>query len=256
MLWAIDVGNSQTVVGGWDGSWRHCWRFSTDPRRTGDEWAAILSARAAAAGGGPKEGDRMVIGSVVPSAEPAWQASAELLGVGRPAVLRSGEQVGLEVLCDPPHGVGADRIANALQAKAEGRLPCLVVDVGTATTLDAVDAEGRYLGGAILPGPELSVGALASQTAKLGSVVLEAPSSAIGRTTASAIQSGVLLGHAGAVDRLVAAIRAELGGECRTVATGGLSKFVSGLCQEPLEWKPDWTLDGLRRAWEPLSLGA
>jgi type III pantothenate kinase len=109
------------------------------------------------------------------------------------------------------------------------------------------------VGGAIMPGPELAASSLASRTAKLGSVPLVRPLCAVGRTTAGAIQSGVLFGQAGAVDRLVSSFRSELGGKAKVVATGGLAGRVAELCHEPMELRPEWTLDGLRRAWERLS---
>lgn len=247
MLWAIDVGNTETVLGGWDGDWRHVWRFSTQPGRTPDEWVAILHARASAESARLEAATAVVVCSVVPETDRVWSAATQVLGMPDPLFLHTGDQVGIEVCYSPSGGVGADRIANALNAKEQGTLPCIVVDIGTATTLDAVDAQGRYVGGAILPGPQLMMGALATKTALLSAASLEAPQSAVGQDTRSALRSGVVLGHAGAVDRLVSEFRSELGG-ARVVATGGLSSAILASCRETMEWERNWTLDGLRRA--------
>jgi type III pantothenate kinase len=248
MRWAIDVGNTQTVVGGWDGAWSHVWRFSTDAGRTGDEWAVALEGRARLDGARFSAQDSVVACSVVPGFEATLARVCELLGMRPPSFLRSGADVGLAVAYDPPHGVGADRIANALEAVGRGWLPCVVVDVGTATTFDAVGADGAYLGGAIMPGPEIAMASLASRTAKLGAAPLEAPATAVGGSTVAALQSGVVLGHAGAVDRLVRLFRAELGPTARAVITGGLAAKIAAHCEEAMELEPNWTLDGLMRA--------
>ncbi|MGE0001696.1 MAG: type III pantothenate kinase [Fimbriimonadaceae bacterium] len=247
MLWAIDVGNTETVLGAWDGDWRHVWRVSTRAGRSADEWVAILHARAAAQGERLGSASAVVVCSVVPESDRVWGEATAILGMPVPLFLRTGEQVGIEVAYSPPTGVGSDRIANALHAKERGQLPCIVVDIGTATTLDALDTDGRYVGGAILPGPQLMMGALATKTAQLSAASLEMPENAIGRDTRAALRSGVVIGHAGAVDRLVAEFKAELGG-AHVVSTGGLSAPILAACREPMEWCPNWTLDGLRRA--------
>ncbi|MCC6404560.1 MAG: type III pantothenate kinase [Fimbriimonadaceae bacterium] len=247
MLWAIDIGNTETVLGGWDGVWRHVWRISTRIGRTADEWAAILHSRADTAGARLADASSVVVCSVVPESDRVWGATMETLGMPGPVFLRSGQQVGIEVLYHPPTGVGADRIANALHAKEVGKLPCIVVDIGTATTLDAIDGEGRYLGGAILPGPQLMMGALASKAAQLSAASLDRPAVVIGRDTGSALRSGVVVGHAGAVDRLVLEFKKELG-PAHVVSTGGLSALILSECSVAMEWVPNWTLDGLRLA--------
>jgi type III pantothenate kinase len=247
MLWAIDVGNTQTVVGARDGdSWAAVWRLTTGPR-TADETAAALIQLGSTQGIG-LVGEHVVVASVVPSQDEVW-AEWSQKWLGRKAwFLRSGSDVGLEVAYDPPHGVGADRIANALAAVRRFGAPVIVVDFGTATTFDVVDPQGAYVGGAIVPGVAASVETLARGTAKLPPVALEAPERAIGRNTVEAVQSGVMLGYAGAIDRLAELVRSELGQIAPIVATGGLAGRFDGLCRCIDHVEPLLTLDGLVEA--------
>jgi type III pantothenate kinase len=146
--------------------------------------------------------------------------------------------------------VGADRIANALGALERYTPPVVVVDFGTATTFDAIDREGTYVGGAILPGIEISTQALVSRAAKLPQISYSAPRAAIGRTTVESLQSGIILGYAGSIDTLANRISAELGGGATIVSTGGLGGLFVGLSTEISEYVPELTLDGLRIAAE------
>jgi type III pantothenate kinase len=247
MLWAIDVGNTHTVVGVHDGShWAAVWRLAT-LSRTEDETAALLAQLGSMVGISLK-GDQVVVASVVPSQDEVWSLLAAKWLDLEAWFLRKGSDVGLEVTYDPPHAVGADRIANALAAIKLFGAPVVVVDFGTATTFDVVDSGGRYVGGAIVPGVATSVEALSRGTSKLPPVSLEAPSHAIGRNTVQAIQSGVMFGYAGAIDSLAAKIQAELGGGAKFVATGGLAGRFHGLCQCLDVVEPLLTLDGLREA--------
>ncbi len=248
MLWAIDVGNTHTVVGRHDGSsWHAVWRLETG-RGTEDELAATLAPLCGMAGL-EFRGEGMVIASVVPTAEESWRRLAEEWLRVPYRFLRTGSQVGLEVTYDPPHAVGADRIANALAAIAAYGTPVIVVDFGTATTFDTIDAEGRYLGGAIMPGIQLSVDALSRHTAKLPTIALRAPERAIGRTTVAALESGVVLGYAGGVEAVASRIKGELGGSARVIATGGLGSVFHGLCPVIEAYDANLTLEGLRLAW-------
>ena len=252
MLWAIDVGNTQTVVGVFtEGKWAAEWRLTTDHERTEDELAAHLRPLVAAAGL-EWRADGVIFASVVPPVDQTWRWFFERnLDCGFKQ-LKDGASVGLTVTYDPPHAVGADRIANALGALELFSAPIIVVDFGTATTLDCIDREGRYVGGSILPGVMVSLQSLVGRTAKLPAIGLEAPSAAIGKTTVESLQSGVVLGYAGAIDTLVARASEELGGGVKVVSTGGLGKVFGPVCSTIEEHLPYLTLDGLRIAWDRL----
>jgi type III pantothenate kinase len=255
MLLAIDVGNTHTVFGLWDGSaWRAVWRLGTDTDVTEDATAASLKVLFDMSAI-PFRVDSAIAASVVPGVDAMLtQLCQKWLGVPLHFV-RQGVDVQLEVKYEPIAAVGADRIANALAALARWNPPILVVDFGTATTFDAIDAEGIYVGGAILPGLVLSSQALASRTAKLPQVAFVAPATAIGKTTAHSIQSGLMFGYAGAIDRLARTMNAELGGHAKVVATGGLGKLFVGLCETLEEYHDTLTLDGLVIAQQRLEKG-
>lgn len=244
MLWAIDVGNTHTVVGVWrDDHWHAVWRLETDRHKTEDELAILLKGLC------DLEGinwscSGAVLGSVVPSVTPIWRA---FFGdrFGRPLkVLERGDQVGLTVRYDPPHGVGADRIANALGGLALYPAPLVVIDFGTATTFDVLDDSGAYVGGAILPGVLVSMEALASRAAKLPPIALRVPERAIGRNTVESLESGLMWGSAGAINEVAARIKQELPG-VRFFATGGLGPVFVELCEVVEAHHPNLTLDGL-----------
>lgn len=246
MLWAIDVGNTQTVIGLWDNEWKVVWRLETDFSRTEDELAGILKPLCDLETV-PFRASQVVVASVVPAMNFAIERLAERWLGAEPLFLNSGEAVGLKVDYDPSHAVGADRIANALAALELCEPPIVVVDFGTATTFDAISKDKVYVGGAILPGVQISMQALVGNTAKLPQVDLVAPKRAIGHSTVESLQSGVMLGYAGAIDALAVRIRKELGGG-QVIATGGLAGSFIGLCQELDRLEPSLTLDGLRLA--------
>ncbi len=252
MLWAIDVGNTHTVIGLNDGSWNAVWRLATDADQTEDQIAAALS-QLCSQKGVPFEASGAVIGSVVPATNATWRHFCSKWLDTEPSFLESGAQVGLTVAYDPPTAVGADRIANALAAIHRFGSPVVVVDFGTATTFDTVDSEGRYVGGAILPGVLVSMEALARRAAKLPQVALEVPERAIGSNTVDSLRSGIMIGYAGAVDAIAKRIRNELGGTARVVATGGLASAFQGMCEEISEVAPLLTLDGLLLARQRLT---
>ena len=252
MLWAVDIGNTQTVVGVWrEGAWEQTWRLATNPETTEDELAVVLSGLAGLAGISFRAGG-MMVASVVPRVDDAWAwLASKHLGVTA-RFLRGGSEVGVVVTYDPPHAVGADRIANALAALAFVKPPLVVVDFGTATTLDCVDASGAYVGGAIMPGVLLGLQALNEKTAKLPSIALHAPENAVGRNTVEAIESGVVLGYAGAVEGLLGRDKLELGPGTRVLSTGGQGRVFASLCPSIERHEPNLTLDGLRIAFERL----
>jgi len=253
MLVAIDVGNTQTVYGLWDGAaWIASWRRATRPDETEDELAAWLRTLFDLRGIAWHV-DGAVCGSVVPGINRALTLLAERWFGVPLAFLRTGAEVGLPVDYDPPHAVGADRLANALGALATFAPPIIVVDFGTATTFDTISREGVYVGGAILPGIQVAADALAGRAAKLPTIELIAPARAIGHSTVESLQSGLMLGYAGAIDSLAARINRELGGGATIVSTGGLGKTFLGICTQIAQHEPDLTLDGLRIAHARLS---
>jgi type III pantothenate kinase len=244
MLLAIDAGNTQTVYGIWDGvRWLSTWRRNTDGAETEDELAVWLQG-VFALSGIPMEIDRVIVATVVPPIRTSITRLGEKWLKVPTMFLESGVQVGLRVEYEPPSAVGPDRIANALGALSKYATPVIVVDFGTATTFDAVD-DGVYLGGAILPGLEVSSSALVGKTSRLPSFELKAPKNAIGKSTVESLQSGLMLGYAGAIDSLAARIQQEMGMKATIVATGGLGSTFVDLCESIQSYDKTLTLDGL-----------
>lgn len=249
MLLAIDVGNTHTTlalhtVGQW-----HSWRVHTNPARTADEHYALLRTLMEAEGlHGAIEG--VVICSVVPALERTLTELATERFHCAPLFLSAHLDVGLRIAYDPPTSVGADRLANALAGMHLYGAPVIVVDFGTATTLDVVSREGVFLGGAILPGVELMFDSLAGRTARLPRVALDEEPTPIGHSTVDCLRSGVILGTVGAIEYLISRTKEQLGEGTRVVATGGLAEPIARLCPQIEEVNPVLTLEGLRLAWE------
>jgi type III pantothenate kinase len=254
MLLAIDVGNTHTVFGAWNGAeWVGLWRRSTNIDDTEDQLAAWLKTIFDLAGLSWDIQEAYCC-SVVPAMDEALSRLCEKWLATRLRFLRSGCDVGLHVSYDPPHAVGADRIANAIAALAKYEPPIIVVDFGTATTFDSIGKDGSYLGGAILPGVKLSSQALFTRAAKLPQVEYVAPKTALGTNTVHSLQSGIMLGYAGAIDALATRIDLEMGGSSKILATGGLGKLFTGICESIEEYEPTLTLDGLVIASRRLAL--
>lgn len=252
MLLAIDVGNTHAVFGLWNGAaWKAIWRRHTDPADTEDQLAVWLKG-VHELSGLPLGVDAAIIASVVPQMDTNLHLLVKKWLGTQPIFLRGGDSVGLPVDYDPPHAVGADRIANALGALAKLRPPIIVVDFGTATTFDSIDRSGAYVGGAILPGVGVSSQALVEHAAKLPQIDLVPPPSAIGKNTVHSLQSGVMLGYAGAIDALATQIDKELGGGATIISTGGLGRVFEGLCRSISAHDETLTLDGLVIAYERL----
>ncbi len=252
MLLAIDVGNTQTHAGVFDGrDLTHQWRASTDHRRTSDEWGLMFGHFLSGAGLSFADVSGVAICSVVPTVTQGLRAMTEAQ-VGKPAVVvEPGIRSGIAIRYDNPREVGADRIANAVAAHdAYPDENVVVVDFGTATTVDVVTVDAEYLGGAIAPGIEVSAHALFQVTAQLRRVELVEPPSVIGRTTAGSLQAGIMYGTAGLVDGLVSRVVSELGSRSRVVATGGLAPMIARLCAAIEKVIPELTLLGLRIIFE------
>jgi len=245
MLLAIDLGNTETRVGVWDGDkWPAIWRRPTSATWTADELANWLEAHLNE--GLPAVGFAgAVIASVVPDATVAMTQAVTQVTECIPLHLAPDPRLGLEIRYNPPNSLGADRLANALAAKHRFNPPVLVVDIGTATTFEAVDRSGAFLGGAIMPGPALSAAALATFTAMLPEAALDLPSSPIGNSPLHALQSGIMLGHAAAIQGLAVQMVARLGEHVKVIATGGFGERFVDLCPVLQGYYPTLTLDGL-----------
>ncbi len=259
MLLTIDVGNTQTVLGLFDGEEivEH-WRISTDARRTADEMAVLLQGLM---GMHPLLGeelgdgiDGIAVCSTVPSVlHELREVTRRYYGDVPSVLVEPGIKTGVPILMDNPKEVGADRIINALAAVHLYGGPCVVVDFGTATTFDAVSSRGEYVGGAIAPGIEISVDALGVKGAQLRKIELARPRSVIGKNTVEAMQAGILYGFAGQVDGIVDRMARELADdpdEVRVIATGGLAPLVLGESTVIDSHEPWLTLIGLRLVYE------
>lgn len=248
MLLAIDVGNTNTVLGLFDGEkLTDTFRIKTDARSTADELALMF--RGLLAGAEPPDG--IVVCSTVPGVQRELRVMLERYYGDAPTVIvEPGVRTGVPLLYDNPREVGPDRICNALAAFHLYQGPSIVVDFGTSTNFDVVSAKGEFLGGALAPGVEISIDALAQRGARLLKVELARPRSVIGKSTVEALQSGFLYGFAGQVDGLVRRIEAELGESATVVATGGLATLVVAESETILHHNPDLTLVGLRLVFE------
>ena len=255
MLLAIDIGNTNIVIGVFDGvTLRHSWRLTTARERTSDELGLMVTQLLDRDGLVLANIDGIVMASVVPPITATMiDMCVRYLGV-RPLNLEPGVVTGMPVLYENPAEVGADRIVNGIAAyEAYGRsrqVPLIVVDFGTATTFDAISASGEYLGGVICPGIQISADALFQRAAKLPRIDVRKPPQAIGRTTVASMQSGLFFGYVGMVEGLVHRIRRELGGEAFCVATGGLAEVISPETDVVDAIDRDLTLQGLRMVWE------
>ena len=251
MLLTIDVGNTNTVLGVFENEKLvHSWRVKTDPRDTADElW---LQYRSLIEG---FEVTGLSVCSTVPASLRELRSMITRYFVDiKTTIIEPGVKTGVPLLVDNPKEIGADRIVNTLAAHTlfgeDG--PCIVVDFGTSTNLDVVSPKGEFLGGALAPGIEISVDALAARAAQLRKVELVKPKSVIGKNTVEALQSGTIYGFAGQVDGLVARIIDELdllypnSGEVTVIATGGLAPLVIGVADSIDFHEPDLTLIGLR----------
>jgi type III pantothenate kinase len=247
MLLAVDVGNTQTVVGLFNGDrLGENWRLATDLTRTADELGVLLS--------GMLDLDTVegvCLATSVPPLIREWEQLAERWTQSPILVVGPGVKTGIPVRYDDPREVGPDRIVNAVAAKTRYGAPCVVVDFGTSTNFDVVSVEGEYVGGVLAPGIEISMEALFARAARLVKVDYVEPPSVIGKTTVGGLQSGLVYGFAGQVDGIVERIRGELEApRAPVVATGGLAELVAPHSSAIEVVDPFLTLEGLRLVWE------
>jgi type III pantothenate kinase len=258
MLLALDVGNSETTVGLFQGEQlAGHWRLTTTTARTPDEWAALLSAYLVNAGHSPSGVRAAVVASVAPLVtQSLCDGLAAATGV-TPVLVDARSNLPIRLDVDEPLTVGADRVVNTLAAARLFKRDTIVVDFGTAT-FDCITADARFIGGVIMPGIRTASDELVRRTAKLPATELTPPERVIGRRTEDCIRAGVLWGTADAVDGIIRRIRAEWpvpGGVPHVVATGGLAPLVASLTREIESVQPDLTLIGLRLAAQALGLG-
>ena len=247
MLLAIDVGNTQTVFGLFDGDrLKEQFRVATNRSHTGDELAVMLRAFVDV---GALDG--IVLCASVPTLIREYEAFAERWAGTELLVLGPGVSTGVPIRYDDPREVGPDRIANAVAVRERHGAPAVVVDFGTSTNFDVVNAAGEFAGGVLAPGIEISMDALFVRAARLPKVPFTAPEHVISQTTTAALQSGLVYGFAGQVDAIVSRIVAELGAAgAPVVATGGLADLIAPHSATITAVDPELTLQGLRIVWE------
>jgi type III pantothenate kinase len=251
MLLVVDVGNTQTHLGTYEGDVlvEH-WRFATVRSSTADELGAALRNLLALRGMTFADLHASIVSSTVPQLRPEWQAmAARYLGHEMP-VVGPGLRTGMPIRYDNPREIGPDRLVNAVAGYDKVGGPCVIVDFGTAVTHDIVSEDGEYLGGVIFPGVEISLDALSDRAAALPKIDLVEPRTLIGKSTVDAIRSGVLFGFAAMVDGIIGRLREQLGADTRTLATGGLAPLVVPYCDAIDGVDDQLTLTGLRIIWE------
>ena len=255
MLLAIDVGNTNIVLGAFEGrTLVQSWRLQTLRERTSDELGLLVDGLFAHSRLDRVKIRGVIIGSVVPPLTSSIRAMVQRYFGVVPLTVDPGINTSMPILYENPSEVGADRIVNAIAAYerfgVDGSRPLVVVDFGTATTLDAITSKGEYLGGAICPGVQISADALFQRAARLPRIDVRKPARVIGRTTVSAMESGLFYGYVGMVEGLVKRMSEELGGNAICIATGGLADVIAPETPLIQHVEPDLTLHGLRLVWE------
>lgn len=251
MILAIDIGNTNIVMGCIDnGKIVREVRMATDPVKTSDQYCSELLGmlnfleidRAAIEG--------TIISSVVPPVLNSFKTAIIKLTGKSPLIVGPGIKTGLNILLDNPAMAGGDLIVAAVAALAEYQPPLLIIDMGTATTMTAIDAKGSFLGGSIFPGVKISAEALSGKTAQLPAISLEAPEKAIGRNTIDCMRSGLMMGTAAMLDGMIARMEEELGQTATVVATGGIARFIMPMCRREMIYDKDLLLKGLYLLYE------
>jgi type III pantothenate kinase len=258
MILAIDIGNTHTVLGVFDGSkLLFDWRVTSSPQQTEDEVGTYVRLFLANAGINPDLINGIGISSVVPDLTDIFAAMAQKYFKADPVIVSSSLNLGIKVHYDDPKVVGADRLCNAVAGFAKYGGPLIVIDFGTATTYDVIAKNGDYLGGVIAPGIETSATDLHRRAAKLPKVELHLPAGTIGTDTTSSMQAGILYGAIDSMEGMVRRLQEDIikreGQKAQLIATGGFSKFIASHTSLPLKWEPSLVLEGVRRVYERIS---
>lgn len=247
MLLALDLGNTNIVIGVFQGeTLTQNWNIQSGRDKTCDEYAVTLFQLFALSGVAVEEIRDVIISSVVPPLTPVFQELSQNRFNIKPLVVGPGLKTGMPILYENPLEVGADRIVSSVAAFSKYGGPAIVVDFGTATTFDAISAEGEYLGGAIAPGIQIAAEALSMKTAKLPRIEIKIPKKAIGRTTVSSMQSGLYFGYIGLVTNIINKFRNELGSQAKVIATGGFASLIFEKIDQIDIYERHLVLEGLR----------
>ncbi len=251
MLLVIDVGNTNTSLGVYDGSrLLVSWRLTSRREQTADEYGVFIQTLLDTRGIGQQQISGVAISNVVPPVQQTLEWMAEAYFGVQPLTVEPGVNTVLPLKVDAPHEVGADRVVSCVAAITLYGPPLIVVDFGTATRFDCVNSRGEFIGGAIAPGISTAAEALVTKAARLYRVEMVRPKEAIGRNTVTNIQSGMIYGYAGLVDGIVERMRREMEGDVKVVATGGLVGQMREVAQSIQHVNPDLKLEGLRIIWE------
>jgi type III pantothenate kinase len=251
MLLTIDVGNTNTVLGVFEGTQLKVhWRLTTRREQTADEYGILVRNLFSGSGLQPSDIEAVSLASVVPPLTPVLVALARQYLGQEPVVVGPGVKTGMPILYEPTGDVGADLIVNGVAAYAAFGGPVIVVDFGTATTFDVVTRRGEYVGGIICPGVGISADALFQRAARLPRVDVRRPDRVVGKNTVGSMQSGLYFGYASMCEGIIARVRAEIGEPARVVATGGLAETLAPEIPSIEVVDPVLTLTGLRLIWE------
>jgi type III pantothenate kinase len=247
MLLVIDVGNTNTVLGVYDGDVLvDQWRLGTEAEKTSDEWGILFRDLFLFDQIDMRDFEGMIISSVVPPVLNMLEAMAEKYFHVKPLIVGRDVKTGMPILYDNPAEVGADRIVNAVAAYERYRRSVIVVDFGTATTFDYVSPRGEYMGGAIAPGIGISMEALFQRTSKLPRVEILKPKKVVGKNTIQSMQSGIFFGYVGLIDEIVRRMKKEVRSNPKVIATGGLADLIAGESETIEEVNEFLTLEGLK----------
>lgn len=247
MLLAIDIGNTNIVIGGIDEGGKIAFeaRIATDRIKTSDQYGAEIKSMLSLFDLGPQDIDGCIISSVVPPVFNSVRTGVMKVTGKAPMVVGPGLKTGLNIQMDNPSQVGSDRIVVAVAALAEYEPPLTLLDMGTATTIEVVGKGSTYLGGCIIPGVRVSLEALTSRTAQLPGISLDRPKKVIGKNTVDCMRSGIMYGTAAMLDGMLDRVEEELGCSTTVVATGGMAQFVIPLCRREIKLERDLLLKGL-----------
>ncbi|MDY3868475.1 MAG: type III pantothenate kinase [Pyramidobacter sp.] len=251
MFLTVDVGNTNTVFGCYDGSrLLFTARTTSESRKTEDDYAMVIESILRMHGTDISQIDDGIISSVVPVLKRVLSDAFYLLKKKRMLIVSPDLDLGLKICTDNPYALGSDLIVDAVGAMAKYPLPLMIFDLGTATTLSVVDKDACYRGGMIMPGLRISADALGSRTAQLPYINIETPPRLIGTNTVTCMQSGIVYGHAAMIDGLIERTEEELGEPASVIVTGGLAPIITPLCRKKLTLDKDLLLDGLRVLYE------